>query len=481
MHRRPRHPGLGLAVAIALAIVFGPLAGCGGDGGGGQRGGSAAGGSTAGGAGGAAAPTVYWLKGDLHNHTTISEDARRQMGDDLPTCIRLAEQVGLDYWALTDHRTTLGTRDPAFQSSSVILIPGEEWGSCSHAGALGITQDAAEVDKSQPAATWNAQVQQAVDWVHAQGGAFIANHPTDEGANFIWNVQDLDAIEVWNQFWAFRWTDFANDQIDDNMGADLIALGHAPYPALRAAASRPGGGKIHQALLFYEEMLLRGWRLALTGGGDRHMLVLPGHPTTWVGATDRTPAGVLEGIRRHRTSVSAHRDGPFVLLDADADRDGVFERTLGDEVPAGRPVAFRVRVERTDGGTLEIRRSGQTFLILRVPAGPLFETQVVDTPAPGDFYRVDYWEDVDPNVPGGAALTQAILAPGMQHPSFTSFTTYLALWNLGQAAQYLTLDLSYGTVLPALVLDRRYTRIMNLDLRDPTRSMAAVTSAIYAR
>jgi hypothetical protein len=69
----------------------------------------------------------------------------------------------------------------------------------------------------------------------------------------------------------------------------------------------------------------------------------------WVFVTERSVRGVLAGIRAGRTAISHQPPalaGPRVYLEADGDRDGIFEAIVGDTVRAG--ARFRVRVE---GGT----------------------------------------------------------------------------------------------------------------------------------
>ena len=69
---------------------------------------------------------------------------------------------------------------------------------------------------------------------------------------------------------------------------------------------------------------------------------------------------MLDGIRNDRTSVSMIPPvlgGPRLLLEADADRDGIYESMIGDTVPPGTPM--RVRAEGLLGfGWVEVRANG---------------------------------------------------------------------------------------------------------------------------
>lgn len=472
--RVPAPLSIALAVLITAALGAGS---CGGGGGGGGGGSSAPATGTAG-----QSPTssLVWLRGDLHAHTSYS-DGIRYTGDPPWRCIQLADHVGLDFWAITDHRTHQGTLDPNFVSQDVILIPGEEYGSKSHGNALGITLDIADyVDKVQPATTWNAQVQAVIDDVHAQGALFIANHPTNHGIPWVWDVDDLDGIEVWNAFWALHAAaDIDEATVRGVAGPDLAAIGHDPAPELLSAVQTTGGGVMLQALRYYEAMLASGHRLACVGGTDRHVLVLPGMPTTHVGVASVDLAGVLEGIRRSRTYVTFHYDGPEVTFVADGDGDGVFEATMGDAVTAGRPAELLVRVSGTPGGRIELRRSGLTIAQTTAYTDPV-ELRFVDTPLPGDWYRVDFYEPTDPAIPGGFGFLTLALSPTLQQgPEWGEWSTWLTLLGGVAAVPGLDVDASFGTTLPTLVIPAEYSRLLNADPREPSFCMAAVTSPIY--
>ena len=84
-----------------------------------------------------------WLRGDLHFHTNYSEDAKKQGGDDLKAALQIADAWrdpvylaarpqdagnGLDFVAVTDHRTDAALHDPDFKHDHLIVLPGEEFG-----------------------------------------------------------------------------------------------------------------------------------------------------------------------------------------------------------------------------------------------------------------------------------------------------------------------------------------------------------------
>ncbi len=140
-------------------------------------------------------------------------------------------------------------------------------------------------------------------------------------------------------------------------------IGHHVQPPV------PSGTSNDDSEQLWECFLQAGHRVAATGGSDSHWLATTavqgvGTPTTWVLASDRTPAGVLAGLREGRTSITLRSPllgGAPLLLEADADGNGTFESVVGDTVPPG--AAMRVR--SADGvtvGIVQVRANGATIL-----------------------------------------------------------------------------------------------------------------------
>ena len=312
------------------------------------------------------APVGEWLAGDLHVHTCYSHDAYCGPSDDntapdefytaggSPT-ERYAEAAarGLDYLALTDHHSDNNpeesgfdsVQDPGFGSSGVIGVPGYENSIGGHAQMLGAKQIYPSGDGSDAAITAMA------DALRADGGVFQANHPADEVAapvtdcsrlpDMHWSYDlrvPVDSVEVWN-------------------------IGHHLQPPL------PAGTSNGDALRYWECWLGTGRHVTATGGSDSHWLSTAavqgvGNPTTWVFATERSARGVLEAIKAGRTAISFQPPvsgfAPLVL-EGDADRDGVYEAMVGDSVPPGTPL--RVRAPGTAAtGLVEIRANGRTLV-----------------------------------------------------------------------------------------------------------------------
>ncbi len=303
-----------------------------------------------------------WLRGDLHMHTEHSDGF-----DTVATVIDLAEWLewpefleyhpeyvgsGLDYIALSDHRTVAQNSDPDFVSDRLVLIPSEEFGSSGHANTPGVGEfvdhdpdgDGVGVDDYQA----------GIESAHAQGALFSPNHPFAPGIMFPWDVSGFDSIEVWNSGWllASPPTTVADlENWEQNKGSTAAAT-------YRRAVQAEGLGADGQALTWYEALLSRGIHVGLVGGGDRHAIVLPGFPTTYVQAQTADVQGLVDGMRdRHsyvtRTPASAQITGTVTV------GEDVYQ--WGDAVPlpsAGAEVTVQLRVARAEGGLARLVSGG---------------------------------------------------------------------------------------------------------------------------
>ena len=124
---------------------------------------------------------------------------------------------------------------------------------------------------------------------------------------------------------------------------EIWNIQHYFQPPLPSAPSNAA------AIQFWECWLDRGAHIGATGGSDSHWLSTslfqgPGNPTTWVHTASRSTAGILAALRLGRTSVGlvppALGGGPL-LLEADADGDGIYEALTGDTVPPGSSMRVR--------------------------------------------------------------------------------------------------------------------------------------------
>jgi hypothetical protein len=276
------------------------------------------------------APKGEWLAGETHAHDDHSADGslpRQTSGQAKPGNLPVqdqigqAERTGLDFLPLTDHRTYDQHWDPQWQSSKLLLIPGEEANGSPHAIVLGAVDTIVD-GANPPGSAAFRHVQQSIWDAHAQDAAWSTAHPDDgeytaaDGPNANASVQGMNTVEVWNK------AEDPDAEID-----------------------------------YAENRWNRGFRFGATGASDCHFrevwdIAGPGQPTTWVFAAERSVRGILDGLRAGRTTVSATRQGPFVTIEADIDGDGVFEAIGGDEVIVmDRKVPARARLRvRVRGG-----------------------------------------------------------------------------------------------------------------------------------
>lgn len=300
-----------------------------------------------------------WYRGDLHFHSNFSDDALEQGGDWVGPALRIAEYYQdatfqaafpehidnhFDYVALTDHRTVEGTWDIDFKSDKLILIPGEEFGSTGHASAWNITS-MVPGDPSE-GRTPNEQIQWAINNTKAQGGLFSANHPTGDDDMWFWDVTGYEAAEVWNMWWSLAAVPTNESVLDEHVNSYGVE-----NRFIRRALRERDGGLGGQFLAFFEAHLIADMPLAAVGGGDRHMLVLPGHPTTYIQASQKTSAGLMDGIRAQKTFVSRSPVGPQVLFTAQA---GGRRYETGSVIPRGQTITLEARVARAQNGLLRI-------------------------------------------------------------------------------------------------------------------------------
>jgi hypothetical protein len=340
-----------------------------------------------------------WLAGDFHVHTCYGHDAycpRGQngkydeqlgtagtaigpvfdtlgMGDsntDITEAYtfggtveeRFAEASlkGLDFLTITDHHSdsspeddgSKSVNDAGFGTHEVVGVPGYENSIRGHAQMLGATHVYPAGDQSAAAITAMAEA------LRADGGLLQANHPADGLTRKLSDCNDLsqmhwkygyqvkvDTVEVWN-------------------------TGHLMQPPLPAAMSND------DSVTYWECMLNAGWHVAATGGSDSHWMSVSsfqglGNPTTWVFAPERSARGVLQGVKEGRTSISLYTPGAGstqLILEADVDRDGVYESLMGDTVPGGTPMRVRAN-GLLNAGLVQIRFNGSDLVQMHLLPG----------------------------------------------------------------------------------------------------------------
>ncbi|MEO3868771.1 CehA/McbA family metallohydrolase [Nonomuraea sp. B12E4] len=338
-------------------------------------------------------PQGQWLAGDTHVHNDHSADGslpRQQSKQTLPGNLPVADQIGeaertgLDFLPLTDHRTYDQHWDPQWQSSKLLLVPGEEANGSPHAIVLGAVDTVVD-GANPPGSPAFRHVQQSIWDAHAQDAIWSTAHPDDgeytpeDGPNDNASVQGMNTVEVWN------------------------------------VASDPDA-----QIDYAENRWNAGFRFGAVAASDCHFRELwgtagPGQPTTWVFAAERSVRGILDGLRAGRTSVSYRRTGPFATVEADLDGDGRYEALGGDEVVLRharlpKKASLRVRVRQAAGARVLVYASPGRSAgpVATYTAGSDDETYHLPVSLKGahTWYRVEVrapgdlsGRDADPNLP----------------------------------------------------------------------------------
>jgi hypothetical protein len=265
--------------------------------------------------------------------------------------------------------------------------------------------------------------------------------------------------------------DGSNTDVDDKLASQgLTAIGEDANPEIRLALANRGGGINHQAVKFYEAHLDRGRHKAAVGGGDRHSIMFPGLPTTYVYAEDSSHDKIIAGIKAARTWVGSGA-GPIVDFRADVDGDGIYESIIGDSVPLNQPVDYMVRVQNAAQGRVDIIKNGTTLLQFACFTNDDTFTWT-DTSTSQSWMRLNVLERVDwslPNTTGFQllAMTGSFFGSGGISGLLTVATPY-------------GFQISLGTNWPTIKLPHEVDKMLNFDRINWGYSMGAITSPIWA-
>jgi hypothetical protein len=398
-------------------------------------------------------------------HTDHSGDGENSVAQSAD----LARLMGLDFVVFSDHGDLSQTQDPEFVSTPDLeLIEAMEWTDLAHAGLIGVQTVPPKLNVA-PSSMWPSMITDMIGKAHSEGGIVILYHPAWNDHMWLFPADDADAVEVWNNFWTLSDTGFhptERQDIDDRMATTGMAAAGLNASVESLAMVGPTGGGNDVALRYWESHLNQGRRMAAVGGSDRHKLLPPGYPTTWILGPGKTQAEVLEAVRAGRTLITQGPEGPFVDLEADADGDAVFEATVGDQVSPGA-VSMRARIRGAERGKLRLVQNGQTVIETSIASQDFTFTHSLSVQA-GDWFRVDVFHAVDWNLP---LVSQALGAlPGAA--SSGSVQPILGMWGV---------SLAIGTNYPVVALDEKYRRIANFDMSDNRWSRAAISSPIYVR
>ena len=278
-----------------------------------------------------------WYRGDFHTHTTLSDG---RMTPEQAT--RLAEEVGLDFFAVTEHNTM----PSSWPVTPLLVIPGAELTSHSRGdwNAIGLTQSIdywSNVDFDRLAGSekaFTARMNRLREHVGRIGGICSLNHPLI--GRFAWKapgtlLSGVDALEIWQT------------------------------PVMRSHEA-PNEG----SLLLWTLLWNAGYNICGIGGSDTHYHPhepfhegedpqLIGDPATCVWAPRLTAAAIMQGVRDRHVYVTR---GPLLETSVQV---GDHVARIGDDLTdvlhrTSSPVTVRLQVSGMSGGIVHLIVNGET-------------------------------------------------------------------------------------------------------------------------
>jgi len=234
------------------------------------------------------------------------------------------------------------------------------------------------------------QAQALVDLTQAQGGFFAVAHPCFPGKPWQWGLSYVNGIEVWCRDWSSV-PPLSLDQLSEDLGERREGkLVHSVAYAAASAVVRGEPNQLSangQACVFYDAELVRGLKAAAIGGSGSASPSVPlAAPVTYVYATEKSVRGILDGLRRGRTYVSAGLKGPRLQFSADILSDKKMDVGVGGTIPIGVPTTFEAAVDGAEGKEIQILLNGRPLISKSIESNG-FAIQFEDTPVTYAVYR----------------------------------------------------------------------------------------------
>jgi hypothetical protein len=213
------------------------------------------------------------LKGDLHTHTLAS--------DGVHTVEELAIKAtrnGLDFLAITDHNQ-MSVKDTFPHIPGMTILPGVEWTHyLGHANFIGVDHP---YDTPFFCNT-PEEVRERFDTAHERGALITINHPFEEIARFILDMNQLpfDCLEVWN---------------GPMRESNLRAMG------------------------LWQQLLISGIKIPISAGSDYHRdtpFIFLGGPSLCVYSLSTGTSDILEAIRKGHSFITFAPNGPTLQMTA---------------------------------------------------------------------------------------------------------------------------------------------------------------------
>ncbi len=346
-------------------------------------------------------PETRWYSGELHaySHYGVGTESVAEL-------VRRAERANLDFLAITDRGTLAATRDPAFRSDRLVLLPGMEWGT----DEMGVALVYGPRTKPDPPTTTEAAQAECIR-IQAQGGAWVIAHPAFPSKPWQWGLSFVNGVQVWFRDWRGApplSPRQLNELARERRGGRLIH-------SIAAAAAAANHGDISanaQGNLFYDYELTRGLMAGVVGGSGSGSASVPlGRPITYIHARELSVEGLLEGLRLGRTYVSSGPDGPKLFFGVDVLSNNQIDVGIGGVFPINVEVTFEVVVHDAVGMKLQVIENGRPIRTVPINArdtGIRFKRM----PTSDAAYRVRVISAANPRDKGfGPLQVHALSAP----------------------------------------------------------------------
>lgn len=239
------------------------------------------------------------LKGDLHCHTKYSGSGGHV--HTIEETANYVKEAGWDFTAITDHNTKGHFTDKYWENPTVegiILIPGYEITlSVGHFNHYGIMDFEERLEFKD-----GKDMEEYLKSLREKGAITQVNHPfCPSFPNKLGMDIDFGGLEVWNGKWGLR-----------NI----------------------------QALNWWQNALVSGRKIVITGGTDAHGAKSERFPATCVYADERTSEGILTAIQRGNVYITENANTTNIEMICDG-------AIMGDTVDYRNGLKLIINIENT--------------------------------------------------------------------------------------------------------------------------------------
>lgn len=311
-----------------------------------------------------------YYRGELHAHSHHSDGSAP-----VAAVVAAARSHGLNFLSLTDHFTSAGWAelDSLAGPDLAVIKSLELTGHSGHANLQGLSS---WVDTfADPDNTAGRTINDVAGDTHLQGGLFCVNHPFS--LTLGWRYHDFD----WAQ-------------------CDLLEVYH-----------HLTGSNNSAQLGLWDSLLARGYKITGVGATDSHHPASGQHRLgqvfTYIHASELSPAGIIEGLKKGRAYVSL---GPTLEFTAQSDGQSAF---MGESLSPVGPVTLKVQLSNLDfPSRLLVMRNGlhHAYTDLAASGSQPVELSFTDERPGSGYYRLElYARSLQPSFEGGREWDRTLL------------------------------------------------------------------------